>query len=160
MRRIVTGTGADGRSLLVSDGEPVRIFRNPSSPDRQVVTAAEADPAKLGADEVAVAELWATDTVPPLVDGHDPTADMEWSRDMPPGGTRWRVVVMGPNREAAMHRTPSIDYDVLLSGSLVLVLDDSEVALTPGDLVVLPGTRHGWRAGPDGATLLVSMVGL
>lgn len=41
-----------------------------------------------------------------------------------------------------MHRTESIDYDVVLERALTLVLDDSETKLRPGDVVVQRGTNH------------------
>lgn len=59
---------------------------------------------------------------------------------------------------APIHRTPSLDYDLLIQGQLFLQLDDGEIELEPGDCVVLPCVRHGWRAGPSGATLLVVMI--
>ena len=44
-----------------------------------------------------------------------------------------------------MHTTKTIDYGVVLSGEIVLQLDDSERTLGPGDVVVQRGTRHAWR---------------
>ena len=43
-----------------------------------------------------------------------------------------------------MHRTESVDYGVVISGELTLVLDDSEVQLRPGTVVVQRGTNHAW----------------
>ncbi|MEN9888383.1 MAG: hypothetical protein RL559_420 [Pseudomonadota bacterium] len=43
-----------------------------------------------------------------------------------------------------MHRTESVDYGVVIEGELTLVLDDSEVALRPGSVVVQRGTNHAW----------------
>jgi naringenin degradation protein FdeH len=43
-----------------------------------------------------------------------------------------------------MHRTESVDYGVVLEGEIVLVLDDSEVALRQGDVVIQRGTNHAW----------------
>ncbi len=43
-----------------------------------------------------------------------------------------------------MHRTESVDYGVVIEGELTLVLDDSEVALKPGSVVVQRGTNHAW----------------
>jgi hypothetical protein len=42
-----------------------------------------------------------------------------------------------------MHRTESIDYGVVIEGELTLVLDDSQVLLKPGSVVVqrAPTTR-------------------
>jgi uncharacterized cupin superfamily protein len=43
-----------------------------------------------------------------------------------------------------VHRTASIDYGIVLSGEITLVLDDSEVTLRAGDIVVQRGTDHAW----------------
>lgn len=43
-----------------------------------------------------------------------------------------------------MHRTESIDYGIVLDGEMTLVLDDSEVALHQGDVVIQRGTNHAW----------------
>ena len=44
-----------------------------------------------------------------------------------------------------MHRTQSVDYGIVLSGEMVLVLDDSETVLRAGDVVVQRGTSHRWE---------------
>jgi mannose-6-phosphate isomerase-like protein (cupin superfamily) len=43
-----------------------------------------------------------------------------------------------------MHRTESIDYGVVIEGEMTLVLDDSEVLLKPGSVVIQRGTNHAW----------------
>lgn len=43
-----------------------------------------------------------------------------------------------------MHRTESVDYGVVLDGEMTLVLDDSEVLLRQGDVVIQRGTNHAW----------------
>ena len=43
-----------------------------------------------------------------------------------------------------MHRTESVDYGVVIEGEITLVLDDSEVALKPGSVVIQRGTNHAW----------------
>ncbi len=43
-----------------------------------------------------------------------------------------------------MHRTASVDYGIVLEGEITLVLDDSEVTLRAGDIVVQRGTDHAW----------------
>jgi mannose-6-phosphate isomerase-like protein (cupin superfamily) len=42
------------------------------------------------------------------------------------------------------HRTKTIDFGVVVSGEIDLVLDDSTVHLTPGDVVVQQETNHAW----------------
>lgn len=48
-----------------------------------------------------------------------------------------------------MHRTESIDYGVVIEGELTLVLDEGEVTLRPGSVVVQRGTNHAWANRSD-----------
>jgi mannose-6-phosphate isomerase-like protein (cupin superfamily) len=52
---------------------------------------------------------------------------------------------------AFMHRTKSIDYALVLEGEIDMLLDDSEVHLKAGDVLVQQGTNHAWvnRSGKD-----------
>ena len=50
-----------------------------------------------------------------------------------------------------MHRTKTLDYVVVIEGEMVLILDDSEVTLKPGDVVVQRGTDHAWENRGDAA---------
>ena len=43
-----------------------------------------------------------------------------------------------------MHRKKSIDYALILSGEITMLLDDEEVLLKTGDVVVQCGTNHAW----------------
>ena len=43
-----------------------------------------------------------------------------------------------------MHRTRSIDYAIVLSGEIDMLLDDSDVQLKAGDVLVQQGTIHAW----------------
>jgi quercetin dioxygenase-like cupin family protein len=43
-----------------------------------------------------------------------------------------------------MHRTRTVDYAVILSGEIEMLLDDSEVHLNAGDVVIQRGTNHAW----------------
>jgi hypothetical protein len=47
-------------------------------------------------------------------------------------------------RHPYMHRTESVDYAVVLTNEIVLLLDDSEVLLKAGDVVIQRGTNHAW----------------
>lgn len=60
-----------------------------------------------------------------------------------------------------MHRTESVDYGVVIEGELTLVLDDSEVLLKPGSVVVQRGTNHAWanRSGKPCRMLFVLVDG-
>jgi uncharacterized cupin superfamily protein len=60
-----------------------------------------------------------------------------------------------------MHRTDTTDFGVLLSGNIVVEVDDgAEVLLSPGDVVVQNGTRHRWRVvGDVPATMAAFIIG-
>jgi mannose-6-phosphate isomerase-like protein (cupin superfamily) len=60
-----------------------------------------------------------------------------------------------------MHRTESVDYGVVIEGELTLVLDDSEVPLKAGSVVVQRGTNHAWanRSGQTCRMLFVLVDG-
>jgi quercetin dioxygenase-like cupin family protein len=45
-----------------------------------------------------------------------------------------------------MHTTRTVDYDIVLQGTLTLELDDgAEVELPPGSCIIQNGTRHAWH---------------
>lgn len=60
-----------------------------------------------------------------------------------------------------MHRTESVDYGVVIQGELTLVLDEGEVQLRPGSVVVQRGTNHAWanRSGAPCRMLFVLVDG-
>jgi quercetin dioxygenase-like cupin family protein len=47
-------------------------------------------------------------------------------------------------RHPMMHRTETIDYAIVLKGEIVMLLDDDEVTLKAGDVLVQVGTNHAW----------------
>ena len=60
-----------------------------------------------------------------------------------------------------MHRTESVDYGIVIEGEMTLVLDDSEVLLNPGSVVVQRGTNHAWanRSGKPCRMLFILVDG-
>ena len=51
--------------------------------------------------------------------------------------------------QSPMHRTETVDYGIVLEGELYLVLDNSEVLLKQGDVVIQRGTDHAWANRSD-----------
>jgi quercetin dioxygenase-like cupin family protein len=41
-----------------------------------------------------------------------------------------------------MHRTGSVDYAIILTGEIYMLLDNEDVHLKAGDVVVQRGTNH------------------
>ncbi|MGO9397736.1 MAG: cupin domain-containing protein [Xanthobacteraceae bacterium] len=65
------------------------------------------------------------------------------------------------SRHPLTHTTATIDYIVLLSGEITLVLDEGEpIKLKPFDAVVQRATNHAWmNTGREPALLVAVMVG-
>jgi quercetin dioxygenase-like cupin family protein len=141
-RRVVTGHDASGRGVVLSDG--------PAAVSRQV------------ADGASFYELWATASSPAPIEAIEPEPVAQSDPVGPPAhGTRVRVVDMPPGTRSPMHRTESVDYGIVLAGTLTLVLDDDETTVGPGDLVVQRGTDHAWenRSGEPVRMLFVLLDG-
>jgi len=99
-------------------------------------------------------EMWNTPKpVPELtsVEGREPS-EREFTI-MPPTGHLLRIIDIYPpasgGKRTVMHRTETLDYVVVIEGEVVLILDDSEVVLKPGDVVVQRGTNHAWENRAD-----------
>lgn len=61
-------------------------------------------------------------------------------------GSVARVVDFAPGFDCMMHRTQSLDFGVVVSGAIEMVLDSGEVKLlSPGDFAVQRATMHAWR---------------
>jgi quercetin dioxygenase-like cupin family protein len=109
--------------------------------------------------------LWVTDETPADIQGESDRAAREIGVPPPRSGTIFRIVDFPPeqgerSREAilgemgvapggaarhhAMHRTRSIDYAVVLDGEIDMLLEDSEIHLQAGDVLVQQGTDHAW----------------
>ena len=57
------------------------------------------------------------------------------------------------------HKSETLDYGILLSGERVLVTDDGERPLKPGDVVVQIGSWHAWSNPNDGSQMAFVMMG-
>ena len=47
-------------------------------------------------------------------------------------------------RHANTHRTRSVDYAIVLDGEIDMLMDDSEVHMKAGDVLVQQATNHAW----------------
>lgn len=170
VRRVVTGQDASGKSVFVSDDQvdPVTLDLLPGSEFHL---------------------LWGDDDMPKLpTDGTPPPTKGYFP---PSNGFRWYFFTLPPEAVAApenidfaaalteaaeklpgltdvlepdhpgMHTTDTVDFEVVLSGEIVLELDDgAEVTLKAGDTVVQNGTRHAWHnRGDVAAVIAVGLIG-
>ena len=150
VRRVVTGHDSEGRAVVLSDGPPPQCGVDPEV-------------------NVGIAELWATSEFPASNKGNqeavpDPLPIAPGTR-----GTVFRIVEFPPEQEEVanteavqtylrnqgsvtperprhpgMHKTHTVDYAVVVSGRVDLLLDEEEVTLQAGDTVVQRGTFHAW----------------
>ncbi len=138
VRRVVTGHDAAGKAVVIAD-DTMDAVANPSGTSKFTL-------------------IWTADGMP--VDNDD-TAD---GRDRKvgltlPGGSVIRVVDMLPGTTAPMHRTSSLDYGIVISGTIELILDDRATTLIePGGIVVQRGTIHSWRNPSDTETARVAFI--
>jgi mannose-6-phosphate isomerase-like protein (cupin superfamily) len=155
IRRVVTGITPDGRSVFASD----------SSVDGITLSALPG---------LEFHRLWGADEIPALPSAEDFRAGLPYFPRAP--GFRFGLFTVPPDstpppedidvasvlsemetklpglaahRELdnpGMHTTDTVDYEYIVSGRVVLELDDgATVELGPGDTVIQNGTRHAWR---------------
>ena len=124
VRRVVTGHDADGRAVVKID-ETAKNVRS-------------------GRPGASSCVIWSTSGFPVDNDADvDPSAAPIGTTIE--GGSVFRVVRYEPGVTPRNHRTDSIDYAVVISGSIEMELDDGVVVkLNAGDLLVQRGTIHNW----------------
>jgi mannose-6-phosphate isomerase-like protein (cupin superfamily) len=149
MRRVVTGLDERNHAVVLFDS---RMPLNSVAPG------------------IVATNFWITDTYPPNLSKQDPSARLIGTAP-PDNGTKFRVVEFAPLDAATeakmpadmimkgitnapakgvpvthplMHRTRSLDYAVILSGEIDMMLDDSSVHLKQGDVIVQQATNHAW----------------
>lgn len=172
IRRVVTGHDESGRAVVLSDGPPPHVTRPPQQPGLAFhelwntracpspVTAVEPEPTDLHRDTAPPSNgtIIRIVDIPPEGRG-GPDFDKETARAL------FEQVGLGenadhaiPGRHPLMHRTQSIDYGVVIEGEIVLVLDDEEVAIKAGDVVVQRGTIHAWANRSDAVTRMLFVL--
>jgi naringenin degradation protein FdeH len=151
VRRIVTGHDDKGKAVVVSDGPAPNVKVRKGT-------------------GITATLLWVTNETPANISSNSDRADREIGVPPPDNGSILRTVDFPPiTPEAAsvshtdvvremglgrhvpegarhpfMHRTRSVDYAIVLTGEIDMLLDDSEVHLKAGDILVQQGTNHAW----------------
>ena len=150
VRRVVTTIDKAGKAVVLFDGAvPLETMRSPN-----------------GAGDV-----WVTQAFPIDFNWTEDRAKTKVGLHPPKNGTIFRIVdfvpttqkiesmdvntmmkVVGdhapakglPPRHPMMHRTRSVDYAIIMSGEIDMLLDEGEVHLKAGDVVVQQATNHAW----------------
>lgn len=168
IRRVVTGHDSSGRSIVLTD---TRVAPGPAVPGDLCFWATDETPARI--DGTADAANRPLELEPPphgsvfrFVEFPPDSAFVGMSADQVEqimaglfeqlGATHART---DRTRSPAMHRTRSLDYVVVLTGEITLLLDEGEVTLEPFDVVVQRATSHAWsNRGTHPALLAIAMV--
>jgi hypothetical protein len=152
VRRVVTMLDESGKAVVLFDSDnPHRVVR----------------PAKGNVSNL----LWVTDSCPADISGAADRAALTIGTSPPPGGSVLRIIdyppvtpemekmdvgsrqkelaheppIRGlPPRHPFMHRTRTIDYAIVLEGEIDMLLDDGEIHLKAGDVLIQQGTNHAW----------------
>jgi quercetin dioxygenase-like cupin family protein len=137
VRILITGIDDQGRSCVVEERHP-----------------------QTGAFEaggITVAKAAETESSPPPSrppGGHGGLVRMGGQ----PGTAGWNLIEFPPHVETATHHTDSVDFDVVLEGSVELVLDDGPHRLGAGDGAVINGIDHSWRTTDSGCRMSVVAI--
>lgn len=121
IRRVVTENDGDGKSRVRWDGEIV------SRPGRR---------------GFEMLPMWATKGLPVRLGDEDPN-DWDLGTSLAEGSV-FRICRYEPGVEERWHRTDTIDYGIVLAGEMWMQLDEKEVHLKSGDVVIQRGTIHNW----------------
>ena len=66
-----------------------------------------------------------------------------------PGSSARAAFDRGSPRHPGFHKTSSVDYAIVLSGEIYALMDEGEVLLRAGDVLVQRGTNHAWSNRTD-----------
>jgi quercetin dioxygenase-like cupin family protein len=66
-----------------------------------------------------------------------------------PGSSARAAFDRGSPRHPGFHKTSSVDYAIVLSGEIYALMDEGEVLLKAGDVLVQRGTNHAWSNRTD-----------
>lgn len=157
-RRVVTGHDATGKAVFLYDGDAPKVQPAPrpgvvstlfwvtdETPATLVDDADAADRTigitpPMNGSIFRVVEYAPDTTVRNMSAQERGWKDENEGRKIAGAGIEMRQ----DDRHHGMHRTESIDYAIILSGEIYLILDDEERLVKAGDVIVQQGTWHAW----------------
>jgi mannose-6-phosphate isomerase-like protein (cupin superfamily) len=157
IRRIVTGHDAHGKAIVSEVGplsKVVAIDRIPGTVFHEVWSTAQSPVRIDNGEDPTQGDL----RLPPpkngtrirFVDIPPDTAEFlaHGAQRMQDAfaqvGDATASTVRADSPHPVMHRTETVDYGIVIDGEITLVLDDSEIPLHKGDVVIQRGTNHSW----------------
>lgn len=170
IRRVVTGNDARGRSKVVWDGpapgtHPMSVYDRghtdlwvwnetpaPLSLDRDDGTMPDDFPGPPNGGHLRVVH-WRERS-----DETNTTMKPFHEAKPRPGGRTWDRGGGNNLYSSAMHKTESVDYGIILTGERAVILDDCELLLKPGDIIVQVGAWHQWDSSKFGCLMAFDMI--
>ncbi|MBI4207925.1 MAG: cupin domain-containing protein [Betaproteobacteria bacterium] len=158
VRRVVTGHDRNGKAIVISDGPAPAVRTNPLRPGHVsmdlwktaaspvILNNAEPDPT-LGPRQIHPPRNGTIIRISEIAPETDAirNLDSQQAREVFKSmGNEGASTFGRGGRHPFMHRTETLDYAVVLSGEIDLLLDDQDVHLKAGDVVIQRGTNHAW----------------
>jgi len=158
-RRIVTGHDAAGKAIIQSAAPPgrVQVIGNGQGPTFYEVWNTRETPALIdrASEEPFEAQLTLAPPkygtrirvldIPPDTDNLAQVDQAQAQALFAEIGAVGASTHAGSNtRHPHMHRTETIDYGIVLEGEITLLVDEDEVVVRTGDIVIQRGTNHAW----------------
>ncbi|MDA9022206.1 cupin domain-containing protein [Alphaproteobacteria bacterium] len=153
IRRVVTGHDENGVATVIMDGNAECILQRPNRPG------------------VTLTNLWQNTKTPAAMERRDDPVTGPLILQPPKNGSVFRIVQFDPEnpdelakldgksafsemgaganivegaRHPFMHRTDSLDYAVVLTGEIYMMMDEDEYLVKAGDVIIQQGTNHAW----------------
>ena len=152
-RRVVTGHDENGVAKVIMDDEASCVLQCPNRPG------------------VTLTNFWQHSQTPAPMERHEDPVTGPLILHPPENGAVFRVVQFDPEdpevlakldgpsafaemgaganvvadaRHPFMHRTDSLDYSIILSGEIFMLMDEEDIHLKAGDVIIQQGTNHAW----------------
>ncbi|MBF4484888.1 MULTISPECIES: cupin domain-containing protein [unclassified Flavobacterium] len=108
---------------------------------------------------LVISDIWSTDSMPVKLEEEKVIENTAFP-NIPKNGSYFRYVQIPPDKDLGivapegqphplMHQTDTLDYIVILSGEIWLIVDEGETLLQAGDIVVQRGANHAWSNRSD-----------
>jgi len=154
IRRVITGHDRNGKAVVIMDGPAPNIVTSEHRPGgRTNMWRTTSAPANYGgaADEAAADVSFTLEPLPMgtnfRISEYPPeppesTAQIDGKQAFAEVGAAHRIVEGA--RHPFMHRTDTVDYAIVLEGEIDMLMDEEDVHLKAGDVVIQRGTNHAW----------------
>jgi mannose-6-phosphate isomerase-like protein (cupin superfamily) len=153
IRRIVTGHDDQGKTIALIDAPVLPKQRSPGGNAISMLWVTEETPADLtvasdradapvGVPPPSNGSIFRIVDFPPASTSGGPSGHVDHNKILTEMGID--PATQGYLRHANTHRTRSVDYAIVLDGEIDMLMDDSEVHMKAGDVLVQQGTNHAW----------------